>query len=235
MTVPTKTPASAVNTIRLAAWVAKFHPQLFRQLLAKARAARVTASKTAHIGVPTATLQGIGRAPGTGCDCPAPRTGLKRFGGFGGLLSDISSAFSDVGSSSGGFWSGLGSDLSSAGSSVMSGISDVGSYLGSSTGLSNLTSLANTYFGAQAASTQANMQQAVLNAQVQRTASGYSPAPVTYTTNAAGQVIPVMQSASGYSPLTTSGIASLASSGFPSWLPWVAAAGVGALILFKVL
>ncbi len=117
----------------------------------------------------------------------------------------------------------------------MSGISDAGSYLTSGSGLSSLTSLANTYFAGQAATTQANTQQAILNAQIQRTAAGYSPAPVTYTTNAAGQVIPVTQSASGYSPLTTSGIAALGSPGLPSWLPIAGIVVIGGLILWKVL
>lgn len=228
------------DAIRLAAWVYAAHPDLFRKLIVKANMAKAGASKTANLGR-------------LGCACGSKVTSLsgyraRRFGSLGDDLSlqpidvsaagattsDVSSALTDTSSGSGGFWSGLGSDLSSLGGDVLTGIGSVGSYLTSSSGLSSLTGLANTYFANQAVQAQANTQQQVLQAQIQRTANGYSPAPVTYQRNAAGQLVPVYQSASGYTPLSTSGIAAL-STGMPSWLPWAAAGAVGLILLTKVL
>lgn len=227
------------DAIRLAAWIYATHPKLFNKVLAQANSARIAASKVANLN-------------GLGCNC-APRTkvvslaGYRR-GGIGdvslqpidlsaatGASPDVTSALTDTSPSSGGFWSSLGSGLSNLGSDVLTGIGSVGSYLTSGTGLSNLTSLANTYFAGQAAQAQASTQQQILQAQVQRTAQGYSPAPVTYQRNAAGQLVPVYQSASGYSPLTTSGIAALSTGALPTWLPWVAGGAVGLIILMKVL
>lgn len=225
----TQLSAKQVNGMRLAAWIYKNHPTLFNALVAKARAAAAAKSKIANIS-------------GLGCVSCDGAPSVKGFGALGqGFFSSIGSDLSGMlgsssgSSSSGGFWSGLGSDLSSLGSDVTSGISDVGSYLTTGGGLSSLTSLANTYFAGKAVATQANMQQAVLNAQTQRVASGYSPAPVAYSTNSAGQTVPYLATSSGYSPLTTQGIASLSSTGIPSWLPWAAAGAVGVFLLLKVI
>jgi len=224
------------NAIRLAAWIYATHPKLFQKLLAKANAAKAGASKAKNIS-------------GFGCNCP-PQA-LRGFGaapGFGDLTlqpidisavtsatDPVSSALTDTSGSSGGFWSGLGSDLSSIGSDVLSGVGSVGSYLTSGSGLSSLTGLANTYFASQAVQSQANTQQAVLQAQAQRVASGYSPAPVTYQQNAQGQLVPVYQSASGYTPLNSSGIAALTTGlgGLPSWALPVGLGVAGLLIFMK--
>lgn len=239
------------HAIRLAAWIYATHPKLFNKVLAQANQTKVAASKTANIG-------GLGCAACGGANVSslgayrASRAGRLRglsditadvslqpidLSGVGGSTTDaVSSALTDTGSATGGFWSSLGSGLTNLGSDVLSGIGSVGSYLTSGTGLSNLTSLANTYFAGQAVQAQANTQQAVLQAQVARTAQGYSPAPVTYQRNAAGQLVPVYQSATGYSPLTTQGIAALSGGGsLPSWLPWVAGGALGLVILMKVL
>lgn len=205
------------HAIRLAAWIYAAHPKLFQKLLAKANAAKAARSKTKNLGC--GPCKGLGDLSTDVSLQPISVTG-------DGSSSDVTSALSDT--SSGGFWSGLGSDISSIGSDVLSGIGSVGSYLTSSTGLSSLTGLANTYFGSQAVKAQANTQQAVLNAQTQRVANGYSPAPVTYQTNAQGQLVPVYQGAGGYTPLSSSGIAALSTGGLPSWaLP----AGIAALAL----
>ena len=231
-----------INAVKLAAWLYGAHPKLFGKLLTNAKAAKVAKSKTKGIS-------GLGAAAGCGC---SNVKGLGRLGS-GGVsavnfspidtssfsspdlssigASSVSSALSSD-TSSGGFWSSLGSGLSSLGSDVLSGIGSTASYLTSGSGLSNLTSLANTYFASQSNVAQANAQQAIVNAQVQRTATGYSPAPVSYQTNAAGQLVPVYNSASGYSPLTTQGIAALSTgAAMPSWL---LPAGIGAAALIAV-
>lgn len=251
------TQATQQNAIRLAAWVYAAHPQLFKKLLAKANAAKVATSKTANIS-------GLGCNCGSGKVASLGAYRRRRFAGIGALgddssfsadvslqpidLSaldtgstdtsspDVSSALTDTSSSSGGFWSGLGSDLSSIGSDVLTGIGSVGSYLTSSSGLSSLTGLANTYFAGQAAQAQASTQQQVLQTQIQRTASGASPAPITYQRNAQGQLVPVYQSATGYTPLNSASLAALSTgSALPSWLPWAAVGGIGLIVLLKVL
>jgi hypothetical protein len=245
-----------VNAVKLAAWLYGAHPKLFQKLLAKANLAKNATSKTKNIA-------GLGQ----GCGCGPCARGLSGLGS-GGVSAvsftpidtssfiapdlssldtgSISSAISSGSGSSGGFWSSLASGLSSLGSDVLSGIGSTASFLTSSTGLSSLTNLANTYFASQAATSQANAQQAIVNAQantqqaivnaqVQRTAAGYSPAPISYQTNAAGQLMPVYNSASGYIPLSTSGIASLASGERSSWLLPVGLGGAALIVLMLAL
>lgn len=250
----TAAPASAPavdpkNAIRLAAWVYGAHPKLFQLLLAKAKAAQAGKSKTKNISGLGCNCDG--KISSIGAYRVAKSRALRGFGdsstdlstidtssfvspdlsSLDSSTSDVSSALTDTSGSSGGFWSSLGSGLSSLGSDVVSGIGSVGSYLTSNTGLSSLTGLANTYFANQAVQTQANTQQAVLAAQTQRVASGYSPAPVSYQRNSAGQLVPVYSTPSGYQPLTTAGIAGLASTGMPSWLLPV---GLGAAALIAI-
>jgi hypothetical protein len=147
-----------------------------------------------------------------------------------------------------GDWSSILSDVGSVASSLGSGISDaassVGNYLTSSQGLQSLSSLANTYMQTQA-------QQAVLQTQLSRAQQGLPPAPVSYSTNAAGQVVPVYTGASqvpglygspvtlpngtsGY-PISTTGLTALGgTSSMSSYLPWIlggAAVLVGILFL----
>ena len=152
--------------------------------------------------------------------------------------SAISSAVSSGTGSTGGFWSGLGSDLSSLGSSALSGIQSVGSFLTTGGGLSSLSSLANDYFQSKALNTQAGMvaqqQQAVMQAQMASVAQGGVPAPISYTTNAYGQQVPVYSSAAGYQPVTSSYLNNLFS-GSTNWLPWAIGGGVALIVLLKVL
>jgi hypothetical protein len=133
------------------------------------------------------------------------------------LISDSTASgsnfLSSVGNSTTSAGSTVGSTLSSAGSSVLGALGSVASYLTSATGLNNLSTIAKSYFGSQAASNTAQTQQAIVQAQIARTATGATAAPVTYTTNAQGQVVPVYatQTAGGtvYQPLSAQGIASL--------------------------
>lgn len=80
--------------------------------------------------------------------------------------------------------SSIGSGVESVASDIGSAASSVGDYLTSSQGLQSLSQLAQTYLQGQTA-------QQVTQLQLQRAAQGMAPAPVSYTTNAAGQVVPV--------------------------------------------
>lgn len=103
-------------------------------------------------------------------------------------LGDWSSILSSIGSGVENVAGDLGSGISSAASSV-------GDYLTSSQGLSSLTSLANTYLQSQTA-------QSVAQVQLSRAQQGLAPAPVSYATNSAGQVVPVY---TGVNPALTAG------------------------------
>ena len=144
------------------------------------------------------------------------------------FLSSVGNALTSAGST-------VGSVLSSAGTGVLSAIGAVGSFIGSSQGAAALTNLTKAYYGAQTANATAQAQQAVTQAQIARLQAGQVAAPITYTTNAAGQVVPVVatQTPSGtlYQPLTSSTLSSLTPSGLTVFLsqywPWLALAGLG--------
>jgi hypothetical protein len=142
--------------------------------------------------------------------------------GASGVLDTIANNTTSAGSS-------LGSALG-GGSGILSALGSVGGWLTSPTGLGTMASVAKSYFGAQAAT---STQQAVVNAQIARAATGQSSAPITYTTNAAGQLVPVYatQTPSGtvYQPLTSQGISRLTPSGlsvfFSQYGIWLLLAG----------
>ncbi len=92
-------------------------------------------------------------------------------------LADWSSILSSI-------ESGVTSVASDIGSGISDAASGVGNFLTSSGGLQSLSTLANTYL-------QSQQQQTVLQTQLARANQGLPPAPISYTTNAAGQVIPV--------------------------------------------
>lgn len=216
----------------LAVWLAAHHPDLFLAAFRQAQAAKTKQ------GVQKLGLLGLGRLADDGItttfdDSSAFSPSFAPVGIDPGLQSitfDTSSIelpdnlLSDATDSGAGFLSSLGSGitsagtsvggvLSSAGSGILSALGSVGSYLTSNAGLTNLTNLAKTYYGAQAASSQAQTQAAVVQAQISRAATGQPAAPITYTTNAQGQVVPVYatQTPAGaiYQPLTSQGIANL--------------------------
>lgn len=85
---------------------------------------------------------------------------------------------------SGGFLTSISSGISSAASSV-------GNFLTSPQGLMDVTKLASAYFALQNNKVNAQMQTAVLQAQVQRASSGGSPSPITYAVASNGQLMPV--------------------------------------------
>lgn len=145
-----------------------------------------------------------------------------------------------------GDWSSILSSIGNVAGDIGSGISDaassVGSYLTSSQGLSSLSNLASTYL-------QSQTQQSVTQMQLARAQQGLPPAPVSYATNSAGQVVPVYTAGNlppsltgsaqplnlgngqtGYQ-LNSQALATLAgSSTLKQYLPWILLGG-GALLL----
>ncbi len=105
---------------------------------------------------------------------------------------DLSSAAAST-DNSGGFWSSIGSGLSSIGSGVASAVGSVAGAVLNPTTLSAAGNLAATIIKANGATAQ---QQALLQAQVARTASGAGAHPVIYTTNpVTGQQTPMYYNA----------------------------------------
>lgn len=85
---------------------------------------------------------------------------------------------------SGGFLTSIGSGISSA-------VSSVGNFLTSPQGLTDVTKLASAYFALQNNKVNAQVQTAVLQAQIQRASVGGSPSPITYAVASNGQLVPV--------------------------------------------
>jgi hypothetical protein len=231
-----------VGAVKLAAWLYQYHPTIFRKMLASARVAQKT-NAAPGTALPTSKVVSLSQYR-------ARRT-VSGLGDLSSILSSIgssldSSASSAISSavaapsasgSSGGFWSSLGSDLSSAGSSVLSGVSDVGSYLTTGGGLGALTGLANNYFAAQSQSSvinaQAAQQQAILQAQAQAVARGGYPQPVSYTTNALGQQVPMYSGAAGMIPITGTNFSTIFQN--TSWIPWALGGGVALIALIMLM
>lgn len=151
-----------------------------------------------------------------------------------------------------GDWSDILTGVENVASDIGTGISDaassVGNFLTSSQGMQSLSSLANTYLQGQTA-------QQVTSMQLSRATQGLPPAPVSYATNSAGQVVPVYTGASvpssiavgqplnlgngqtGYA-LNSQALASLSgSSTLQRYLPWILIGGgvllVGGLLLSR--
>lgn len=232
----TDVPANA-----LAAWIAAHHPDLFLALHQQAKAA-LTAQKIKLKG-----LRALADDPplvDIAVDIPDVSPSISSSADFladPGLESItvdtdsiVPSSFvtdatdtganwlSNIGSNPTSSGSSIGSTLASVGSSVLGALGSVGSYLTSAQGLNAATSLAKTIFQSQATVAQAQTQQAVLQAQTNRVATNQQPLPIRYTTNAAGQAIPVYatQTPQGavYQPLSPQGIASLTPSQFNVFL-----------------
>lgn len=214
----------------LATWLAAHHPELFVAVLKQAQSQQV-AEKIKRQGLrgladdpsfisatydhdftaPTVTEAGLQNIT-VNSDAVIPSNFLTDATDTGSsFLSNLGSGFASVGST-------LGSVASSVGSGILGALGSVGSYLTSPVGLNNLTGLAKTYFAAQGAQSTAQSQQAVLQAQIGRAATGVSAAPITYQRDAAGNVVPVYatQTPQGtvYQPLSHQGIAALTPSTF---------------------
>jgi hypothetical protein len=234
----------------LAAWVAAHHPDLFLALHRQAQAAH-TAQRIKLNG-----LRGLADGTTTlfdSVDTPAlslPEPGLQTitideslWAAPPNIVTDAtdtgSSWLSSIGDTATSAGSSIGSTLLSSGSSVLSALGSVGSYLTSAQGLNAMTGLAKTILTNQASANTAQTQQAVLQAQAGRVATGQQPLPIRYTTNSAGQLVPVYatQTPQGavYQPLSAQGIASLTPSSLSVFVSqyglWL---GFGALALWGI-
>ncbi len=244
----------------LAAWIAAHHPDLFLALAQKAKAAQ-TAQQIKLKGLRSLAddppLFDIGVdipdvSPSIGPSFDFSEPGLQTItfdsdsivpSSFVTDATDTGASWlSNIGSNPTSSGSSIGSTLANVGSSVLGALGSVGSYLTSPAGLNAATGLAKTIFQTQATVAQAQTQQAVLQAQTNLVATGQQPAPIRYTTNAAGQLVPVYttQTPQGavYQPLSPQGIASLTPSSFNVFLSqyglWIGL-GVLGLVGFSAL
>lgn len=216
----------------LAAWLAGHHPDLFLAVFKQAKAAGIAKRVQLH------GLRGLGDDTTT-FDASTDLTASFDPGASASILSDSTpsgaSFLSSVSDTPTSWGSSVGSALASDGSSLLGALKDAGSYLTSATGLSNLTSLAKTYFAAQGAADQAQTQQQVLQTQIARATVGSTAAPITYTAN--GTPVYAVQTPQGivYQPLTQQGVASLAPSSISVFLSQYGLyVGLGAVVLVGV-
>lgn len=212
----------------LAIWLAVHHPDLFVATVRAARAARTgktlqggglgrlaqgdsletftpdlqtVSFDPGSVSVPfTPDLQTISFDPGS---MPLPDN----------LISDSSGILDTIGSGVTSAGTTVGSALGSGSSGLLSLVGQAGSYLASPSGIKTLSSLGQSYFQSQTANANAQTQAAVLQTQIARAATGQPVAPITYTTAANGQLVPVYTSSTPqgalYRPLTPQGLASL--------------------------
>lgn len=245
----------------LAVWLAGHHPDLFVTMFKHAQAARVATA------VQKRGLRGFGQdvtvtdtGITTSFDAPAPdlsavtapdvtlepvNVDISALDSLpSNLLTDANTSGADALANIGGATTSAGDSLAGTlgniGSSVLGALGSVGSYLTSTQGLNTLAGVAKSYFGAQGATATAQTQQAVLQAQLGRATVGQPVAPITYTRNAAGQLVPVYATntpqGAVYHPLTSQGLASLTPSSASVFLAkyglYVGLAGLLALGLY---
>lgn len=221
----------------LAAWLAGHHPDLFLTVLKQAQVAQTAQkvklgglgdglpSSDVTPGLQEITFDSSALVPAKFVT-DATDTGSS-------WLSNLGSALTSSGSS-------IGSTLLGAGSSVLGALGSVGSYLTSPVGLNNLTGLAKTYFTLQGQTSNAQTQQAVLQAQTQRAMAGQTAAPITYQRDAYGNMVPVYATqtpqGSVYQPLSRQGISNLAPSSISVFLSqyglWLGLGGLALLGLY---
>lgn len=229
----------------LAVWLAYHHPDLFLATLNKARAAQAgTKTRLGRFADGTTTQYddsgGIVTFDSSQSSIPdfvdvAPnldtitvdQSSLTNLPD--NLISDSagSSALSAIANGSTSTGSSLGSVIGGGISGVLGALGSVASYVGSATGINTLTGMAKSIYGTQTANS-------VLQTQIARAATNQLAAPITYTANAAGQLVPVYTNGS---PLTTQGLASLTPSSlsvfFSQYGVWVLVAGVAIIALSR--
>lgn len=83
------------------------------------------------------------------------------------------------------------SDSGGIGTGILSSLESVGQWLISPQGLTAIATVGTTVLKVQQAQQTAQMQQAVIQANAQRAATGQPTVPITYATNAQGAVVPV--------------------------------------------
>lgn len=223
---------TAQNALKLSAWIATQHPELFRQLVAKVGALqRSPLGRLGYFGDDTdltfvPDLPPIEIAPDVNYDSSAaytPELSDVSLSSVDSPADGISTDFSDSLTSaiaapsttidtsappeSSGFWSSVGSGISSAASSV----GKVASALISPGSIAAVGGVAAAYFTMQGKTNSAQTQNAVLQAQLARTAAGAPAAGISYVRNpSTGALVPVYNTANGQVPVTGAMLNSLA-------------------------
>lgn len=230
----------------LATWLALHHPDIFLAAFSKARQAKI-AKGIGQLG----RLAMLGDDSGVTFAEPAlqeitfdtsdltaslPSNWLSDATDSGAaLLNSIGNSPTSQGSTVGGA-------LSSFGTGILGALGAVGSFLSSPIGITSVKNVATGILQAQGDANTAATQQAVLAAQLGRTATNQPVAPITYQRNAAGQLVPVYasQTANGtvYSPLSSGQLSSLTPSSmsvfFHQYGMWIAAAVAGVFVVRAV-
>lgn len=117
--------------------------------------------------------------------------------------------------------------LSSIGTDLSGAVSGVGNFLSNSSNVNALATAASSYFNAQASG---NTQNAVMQTQLARAQAGLSPAPINYTTNASGQLVPI-NTMTGV-PFSASAVQSFMPTFLQSYGMWLAIGGAGLALFF---
>lgn len=212
----------------MAVWLAAHHPDMFVTLLQKAKAAKA-AKKLQGLGDDglTTSFDASSDTFNPGFDPTAAADTSGSLSSFDptlttvsiddsaldsmspNLLTDANSSGADSLAALGGTPTSSGVSVAqasqSSGNSFLSALGQVGSFIVSKPGLTALTNLATTIAG--------TTQGQVLQTQIARTSANQTAAPITYTRDALGNLVPVYatQTPQGtlYQPLTPSGIQSL--------------------------
>jgi hypothetical protein len=228
------TPQAGLN---LAYWVWKVHPELFAALL------RSTGQTQPTQGLGSLGQDGTDIGTTTTFDTSAPDvtiTASTNALGAGDVISQLSPDLTSLAapdlanvsidpsglttpSFSTAADTATASSAGGVGSAIGSALSSVGSFLTSVPGLTSLSNLATAIFKAN------TPQASTINAQVARVQAGANPAPITYGYNAAGQLVPILQTPStntGFA-LTPSSLSQLIPS---SITPYLVPVGIGLLL-----
>jgi hypothetical protein len=142
-----------------------------------------------------------------------------------GPALDLGNAAASV-DTAGGFWGSLGSGLSSIGSGLVSAIGAVAGAVTNPQVLSSAGNIAAAVIKNTGSVQQAQLQQAVLQAQLQRTTGGVGAAPVQYRINpATGQPQPYAYNAATGQYQLTQPNALVQGVGLSSYLPYILIGG----------
>jgi hypothetical protein len=221
---------TAQNALKLSAWIAAQHPDLFRQLVTTVGALqRSPLGRLGLVGDDTDLTFTPDLPPieiGSSVDYQSTAAYTPELADVslssvdtppvGDFTDSITSAIAapsttvDVAAppESGSFWSSIGSGAASAAGAI----GKVASALVSPQSLVAAGGVAAAYFGMQGKTAQAQSQNAVLQAQLARVNSGAPPAGISYVRNpVTGAVTPVYNTANGQIPVTGPMLNSLSS------------------------
>lgn len=196
---------SSANALKFSMWLAATHPQAFAAVLKQVRSATPPSNGLNGVQgtyIPRAARRGrLGDFEPMTIEAPNfedMRTTFDSSIFSDPVLQEINFSADDLGTgsinlpqaaasidNSGGFWSTLGSGLSSIGSGLSSAIGTVARAVTNPQVLQAAGSIAGSVIQSNNASQQAQLQQAVLQAQMQRTGTSMGAAPLTYAVNPA--------------------------------------------------